>query len=95
METWTDDFGTEYWVHKRKDCIGTCAIHYPSDHSTSHWKRSLRLDKSGIMERHCPECGAGHPDPDSLRFLREIGVAGAYTFLTIYGYSDCCEENKK
>lgn len=94
MEKWTDDFGTEYFVHSRARCSGSCPLHNPSDHSMSHWKLSLRPEKGAIVERHCPECGAGQPDPDSLRHLREIGVAGSYTFM-MFGYSTCCEENKK
>jgi hypothetical protein len=66
-----------------------CAIHNPSHHMRS-WPMTLRLDKSGLVERRC-EHGIGHPDPDSLAYF-ELMVPGMYSHLGIHGCDGCCHD---
>lgn len=63
----TDAGQTLSRVHKRGECRnadGHCTIHNPSEKAKrigyTYWR-----DDRGIMERICPGCGCGHPDPDS------------------------------
>lgn len=52
-------------VHDSSLCAGEhCTIHNRSDHPLRSWRQHWRSDR-GIMERLCPTCGCGIPDPDS------------------------------
>lgn len=52
-------------VHPRGTCAGEyCTIHNRSNHRMRDFPQLWRGDR-GIMERTCPDCGCGHPDPDS------------------------------
>lgn len=72
------------FVHKPSACVGEiCAIHNPSHHM-AHLRWTIRLDRSCLIERHCSH-GAGHPDPDSVRWLEAHGIDVGH------GMHGCCE----
>lgn len=55
-------------VHDPSVCTGrVCVLHSPTDHPMRDWEVSWRYDR-GIFERHCPEHGTGHPDPDQMPY---------------------------
>ena len=59
-------------VHEAGTCEGqNCCIHNPSDHPLKNAELNWRSDRR-IMERLCPNCGCGHPDPDDLWFRINI-----------------------
>ncbi len=69
-------------VHDPSACEGRgCPIHHPSDHHMKDWPLLWRGDK-GIFERIC-SCDTGHPDPDSIAYMKTIGV----TWVSVHG---CC-----
>ena len=86
MEIWFDDTGQRIMVHDAAKCAGqACAVHNPSNHRMSGFKRHWRSDRK-IIERICPH-GIGHPDPDDAAF--ECKQAGADT---VHGCDGCCAE---
>ncbi len=61
-------------VHAPSQCKGApCPFHAPSAHHMVDWPLNVRHDKSCLAERICPH-GVGHPDPDSLAWLRRGGI---------------------
>ena len=57
-------------VHAPDKCTGEfCTIHNNSDHHMKDWPQNWRADR-GIMERMCPDCGCGHPDPDDPTIIK-------------------------
>lgn len=74
-------------VHSKSDCMGPCPIHGPSDHHMKDWDLNWRSDL-GIFERIC-KCGVGHPDPDSLSYIRKTDPKLAES-LSIHGCCRCC-----
>jgi hypothetical protein len=53
------------------------------------WPFYVRLDKAGLMERECPH-GIGHPDPDSMEWLRRYEDEKDVEALGIHGCDGCC-----
>jgi len=64
-----------------------CPIHNLSDHPMRAFPQNFRPD-NGLMERVCPH-GIGHPDPDSLPFFEEKGIA----HMGVHGCDGCCGGN--
>lgn len=58
---------TRWQSHPAEACEPPCPEHAPSVHHMVEWPLVYR--SGGLWERTCPE-GVGHPDPDSLAFLR-------------------------
>lgn len=85
-EMWSLPDGTVlYNVHPPARCEGTpCWIHNPSDHKMRDWPMVRRA--SGLLERTCPH-GVGHPDPDSLWFMKHILHLEGYG---VHGCDLCC-----
>lgn len=82
-------------VHSRTDCAPhPCAFHAPSEHSMDTWPISIRWDRSGLVERHCPKHGTGHPDPDWLAFAeRSLGpIKYANYAFGVHGCCGCCHD---
>jgi hypothetical protein len=84
-------------THAASVCAGTpCAIHNPSNHHMRDWPLKHRTDKPHrvggrvliVSERVC-EHGWGHPDPDSLAYLRTVDGAGT-GFWGFHGCDGCC-----
>jgi hypothetical protein len=70
--------------HRQVDCRGGhCPFHAPSDHPLNDSPMNLR--SSGLIERMC-EHGIGHPDPDSVAFMKEHGQNG----FGVHGCDGCC-----
>lgn len=63
-----------------------CALHNPTDHHMRDWPVNFRVDKCGLMERHCPH-GIGHPDPDSIHFYSRHDM----DYLGVHGCDGCCQ----
>ena len=79
--------------HKKKDCDGTytyCCFHNPSDHHMKDWPMTIRDDRGMMTERICPH-GVGHPDPDSMAWMKRTGSEDT----GIHGCDGCCTEEKK
>lgn len=78
--------------HARTFCAGTpCPWHAPSRHIMRQFPRRIRFDRDGLVERICVH-GVGHPDPDSVTFLRARRLRdcrhdGAYG---VHGCDGCC-----
>lgn len=94
LRTWVDDFGNRIVsVHLESiKCHSEgCAIHHPSNHAMSGFKRLWRYDVR-LMERICPH-GVGHPDPDHLRFLASLGPRGKTLSESqgVHGCDGCCK----
>lgn len=76
-------------VHAPEACAGgPCVIHAPSAHHMRDWPTHWRSDR-GLMERIC-EHGTGHPDPDSLAFIRRSQGRSAARAEGIHGCCGCC-----
>ena len=95
-ELFVDGAGKHIEVHERTDdCLADgCCIHAPSDHALRDapliWRRVGPWDiKPSHMERFC-EHGVGHPDPDSLAYLRRIGNDDLADGLAVHGCDGCC-----
>lgn len=72
-------------LHPSSACAGSfCCLHNPSDHHMVDWMLNLRA--SGLMERLCRH-GIGHPDPDSLAWLKRNGLEG----YEVHGCCGCCQ----
>jgi hypothetical protein len=52
------------------------------------WELTYRHFK-GIFERHCPH-GHGHPDPDSVDFVRRIRGDDGARVAAVHGCDGCC-----
>lgn len=75
-------------IHRQEACTPPCPFHAPSDHHMVSWALHWRPDR-GITERICPH-GVGHPDPDTMAYLRvRIGEHKAY-YEGIHGCDGCC-----
>lgn len=74
--------------HAEGVCVKPCPIHAPSDHHMTDWPKEYRLFKD-IFERTCLH-GVGHPDPDSIAFVRaQRGEEDAWG-VGIHGCDGCC-----
>lgn len=83
--------GQKIMAHVRGDCRGEyCAIHKPSPHDMVTWPLAWREDK-GILERMC-EHGIGHPDPDSLAFIKLTRGDKEATEYGVHGCDGCCKK---
>lgn len=72
-------------LHDPALCEGRgCVVHHPTDHRMIDWPLTWRGDK-GVFERHCPEHGVGHPDPDDAAYLRSIDKLA-------WLFHGCCQE---
>jgi hypothetical protein len=82
-EIWSLPDGTIlYNVHPPERCEGSpCWIHHPTNHHMVDWPMIRR--ESGLLERQCKH-GIGHPDPDSLWFMKNI------LHIEGYGVHGCC-----
>lgn len=79
-------------VHRKEDCQGpNCCIHNPSDHALKDAPLNWRGDKRQ-MERLCPECGCGHPDPDDLSY-HELVSPGSSEWMGVHGCCGACKGN--
>ena len=79
--------------HSEEQCDGRhCPFHNPSDHIMINFPLLLRDDLPvPLMERTCKH-GVGHPDPDSLSYIRDVlGKSG----WGIHGCDGCCREPNK
>lgn len=76
-------------VHPEEICEKPCPWHGPSDHHMRDWPIFLRA--SGLAERVCQhdDGSCGHPDPDSLAFLRRHDPEGS-AGLGLHGCDGCC-----
>lgn len=94
---------TGIFVHDPDRCAGQpCPFHNPSDHPLSaaalhvRFDRPIRFTFDGtiyrefLTERTCAH-GVGHPDPDSLAYLRNV-LADDYPryALGTHGCDGCC-----
>lgn len=84
--------GQKLYVHRKEGCKGYCTIHNPSNHHMKDWPTHWREDL-GIFERIC-EHGVGHPDPDSLDYIRNYNPMKADT-LAIHSCDGCCFKEDK
>lgn len=80
--------------HLPSKCKGTiCCFHNPSKHHMVDWQLNIRLDRGGLTERICPH-GIGHPDPDSLEWLKrraKVNKRGEkVSDGGIHGCDGCC-----
>ena len=78
-------------THAAGTCRGEhCCVHNPSDHRLKDAPLHWRADRN-LMERIC-EHGVGHPDPDSLSYLRSIMSRQAYRARAYetHGCDGCC-----
>lgn len=88
MELFVTGTGQRVWVHSKDRCTGPCPIHNPSDHHMKDWPLHWRDDR-GIFERMC-EHGVGHPDPDTIEFIRRIRGEGPAETEAVHGCDGCC-----
>jgi hypothetical protein len=72
-------------IHKFAECEGPCPVHRPSKHHMADWPLVWRNDR-GFFERIC-EHGVGHPDPDNLYRLAQLGHDDSDA---IHGCDGCC-----
>ncbi|WP_020142355.1 hypothetical protein [Terracoccus sp. 273MFTsu3.1] len=80
-------------VHLPFTCHGeTCWIHKPSAHHMRNWDVSWRADRH-MLERHCPEHGVGHPDPDQPLWDWTHGCCGCCLGTHYAPISDISSEN--
>lgn len=86
-EPYVTGTGQQLYVHARETCVDTpCCIHSPSPHSMFHYPTHWRKDRK-LMERICPH-GVGHPDPDHLRYIKDIQKRLVHS---IHGCDGCCQ----
>ena len=80
-------------IHARDKCAGEhCAFHNPSDHKMVSWKKVIR--ESTLVERICPH-GIGHPDPDSLAYLKRSESEENRGALGVHGCDGCCAKSDR
>lgn len=80
----------EKCYHTEKMCEGTfCCFHNPSEHHMKDWPMNIRIDRGALTERMCPH-GIGHPDPDSLAWMKRSGSNDN----GIHGCDGCCSPKK-
>jgi hypothetical protein len=89
----TDYYGQSFRHHSADHCKGDgqhCPLHNPSDHHMQTWPIVYRHDRSPLIERVC-EHGTGHPDPDSVAYLkqRDPDDFGAWG---VHGCDGCCDD---
>ena len=74
-------------VHDESECANEhCCFHNPSPHHMVDWPMVMRCDIGvPLVERTCPH-GVGHPDPDSLVWVKSIGKEG----YGVHGCDGCC-----
>jgi hypothetical protein len=73
-------------VHSKEQCDGKyCCFHKPSKHAMVTWDMYIRFDKFNLVERLCPKHRIGHPDPDSMAYLKRMGISG----LDMHGCCGC------
>jgi len=89
--------GIVQMTHAAEICDGEpCVIHSPSDHHMADWPTTFRSDRAMLCpthknhalvltERICQH-NCGHPDPDSLTWLRLHDPLG----LGAWGTHGCC-----
>lgn len=53
------------------------------------WPMNIRIDRGALTERMCPH-GIGHPDPDSLAWMKRSGSNDN----GIHGCDGCCSPKK-
>ena len=78
--------------HSERACAAEkhCAVHRPSKKNRlREWPFVIRRDKGGLMERKC-EHGVGHPDRDSLKWLRRFMSKEEAEAMGIHGCDGCC-----
>lgn len=83
-------------THAKQDCHPPCPVHAPSDHPMREWPKVWRPDR-GIFERTCahPERGGcGHPDPDTLAYIRRMYGEKAADTAGVHGCDGCCRYTK-
>jgi len=73
-------------AHSKDDCTGPCPLHAPSSHHMLTWVLVWRND-TGILERICPH-EIGHPDPDTVAFLRN---KPGTEYINAHGCDGCCD----
>jgi hypothetical protein len=74
--------------HSESMCAAPCPLHSPSDHHMTGWALIYRPFK-GIFERECPH-GCGHPDPDSVDFVRRVRGEDGARVAAVHGCDGCC-----
>lgn len=86
-------------IHHRSLCEGHgCPFHHPSDHHMKTWRRVVRTDKFGApVERNCVH-GCGHPDPDSVAYIKTLLPSDEEAWgLLVHGccHLNCCANPKE
>lgn len=90
----TDRFGfpasTILRTHAASICVPPCPLHAPSHHPLRDAPLLWRADV-GVFERVCAH-GVGHPDPDSVSFLRYVLPFDEFEgrALDRHGCDGCC-----
>lgn len=87
LEEVTLNSGQVIRAHKKSLCEPPCAIHAPSDHHMKDWKLIFR--ESGMLERICPH-GIGHPDPDTMSFVKRRLGKEISEYEGVHGCDGCC-----
>ena len=92
MEKYKTGTGLSIIVHSVKpSCMKYgCCIHNPSNHSMKDFPTNWRFD-ADIMERVCPH-GIGHPDPDSVDYVRRKFGKKAASRASVHGCDGCCRD---
>jgi hypothetical protein len=88
-EAWLTGNESIFIVHPQRVCEGDfCCLHNPSDHHMRDRPLNIRSDRGDdLAERICVH-GVGHPDPDSLAFIKRQDPAN--TWSGIHGCDGCC-----
>lgn len=80
-------------IHKREKCAGEfCPVHNASDHHMRTWRLHWRDDQQ-IFERICFH-GVGHPDPDTIAFLKRTAGEDFGGIAAVHGCDGCCTSPK-
>lgn len=83
-----DGTGVILRCHPVYACNMPCAIHGPSDHHMRYWPTLWRQDEM-MFERTC-EHGIGHPDPDSMRYIKDHHGPTEAKNRSIHSCDGCC-----
>lgn len=79
---------TQQPMHKKEQCEGgICTFHNPSNHHMKDWPITVRYDRYGLAERKCSH-GCGHPDPDSVTWLKELYDSGVFFRMGVLDVPD-------